>query len=408
MAKTKLTAPFVDRAKAPKSGRVEYFDTLLPGFALRVTDKGTKSWVVFYRIDGKQVRRTLGKYPALDLAKARQAARESLELAAKGTDARAVARERKTAASRARRNTVAVVVEQFIERHAKLKTRSWQATDSIFRRHVLPVWGDRPIDSITRRDVHELLDGLVDRDMPVMANRVLAHVRKAFNWALDRGILDASPIVRIQAPAKESPRDRTLSDDEIRAAWSAFEGLGDPFGPMFKLLLVTGQRRDEVARMSWTEIEGDLWTIPRERAKSDRAHSVPLSPLAMEILEGLRRRQSGWTGEFVFSTRGGQKPVSGYSKARQRAGKLCDVADWTLHDLRRTAATGMAQLGISPEIIGRVLNHAPKGVTAQVYNRHTYLNEKRRAFGAWSQKIESIVRPSDDATIVPLRARPTQ
>jgi integrase len=216
---------------------------------------------------------------------------------------------------------------------------------------------------------------------------------------MDRGLRDATPAARLKAPTRENRRDRVLSDYEIKAIWDAADRLGYPFGPMFHMLLITGQRRNEVARMRWSDIHLDerLWTIPREVTKSDRTHVVPLSPLAFEILGSLPR----FNGDYVFTSTYGQKPVSGYSRAKQRAEKtlnevreregLPPLPDWRLHDFRRTVATSMAGSGIAGDIIARVLNHAPRGVTAQIYNRHSYLPEKTRALQAWGKRLQLIV-----------------
>ncbi len=400
----KLTVLGVKRIK-PKAGQIDYFDTVTTGLALRVSPKGQKSWYLFFRgprpKDGKIVvrRQKLGAYPALDLGDAREKARDIQREIEKGNYDAVSAARRKVE----RLDTVASVVDEFFEKYAQRRTKDWKATRGIFERHVLPVWGGRLIAGIERRDLIDLLDDLVARDMPVMANRVLAHVRKLFNWCIERGILEASPAAYVKAPAKEVHRDRVLDEAEICEVWDAFDRLGYPFAPMFKFMLATGQRRDEVAKMTWAEVKGDLWTIPRERAKSDRAHAVPLSPLAKEILESVPH----FSGQYVFSGSYGQRAVSGYSHAKQRAEKLCDVNDWRLHDLRRTVATQMAGMGISLEIIGRVLNHAPRGVTAQVYNRHTYLPEKKRALEAWGRKLKNLIQPVG-GNVIELPARAEQ
>jgi integrase len=173
---------------------------------------------------------------------------------------------------------------------------------------------------------------------------------------------------------------------------------------MFKLMLATGQRRGEVAGMRWSEVTDGLWTIPKERAKSDRANAVPLSAVAKEILESVPQ----FSGDYVFSGTSGKRPVSGYSNAKQRAEKMCDLQSWTLHDLRRTVATQMAGLGISGEVIGRVLNHAPRGVTAQVYNKHSYLPEKTRALEAWGRKLQTLTGSAQDDKVVDLAGRAAQ
>jgi integrase len=244
----------------------------------------------------------------------------------------------------------------------------------------------------------------------VQANRTLARLKTLFKWVLDEELVSADPTARVRKVVKETARDRILTDDEIRLFWAGCDRLGWPFGPMYKLLLLTAQRRDEVGGAEWAEIDVErrMWTIPREKAKNDRAHEVHLSTLAAEIIEGLPR-----TGNRFVLTTNGERPVSGYSKSKERldghmldllraelagAGKASDrpaIDDWILHDLRRTAATGMARLNIPPHVVDKILNHVSgtiRGVAA-VYNRHAYLDERRAALEAWSRHVETLIRP---------------
>jgi integrase len=408
-----LTQLAVDRIKPPKGQpREEHFDKNQPGFALRVTDKGHKSWIVMYRLKGrtKIERYTIGSlddFPKVE--KARDIAREIRQKAAKGEDPKA---ERRAAPKR-EPDTVRSTALAFIELHAKVKNRSWRDAEGIFNKHVLPRWGEREMRAITRRDVIELLDAVAkpvvakkgERPVggPIAANRTLAHVRKLFNWAVARDIIDASPVTAVEAPGKETRRDRHLSDDEIKTLWAELDGLDYPIAPYFKLLLATGQRREEVAGMRWGQIneKEKLWTIPSYSTKADRTHIVPLSELAIEILGKVPR-----VGEHVFTTRR-DRPVSGYSKMKAAVdGKVAESAKmepWTIHDLRRTVATGMGRLKITRFLIGRVLNHADPGVTA-VYDRYEYLDEKRHALDAWASHLDRILNPPGD-NVVPLAPR---
>jgi integrase len=264
---------------------------------------------------------------------------------------------------------------------------------------------------ILAREEVALLDGIADRGSPVQANRTLARLKTLFKWALDEELIPADPTARVRKVVKEAARDRTLSDDEIRLFWAGCDRLGWPFGPMYQLLLLTAQRRDEVGGVERPEIdiERRLWTIPREKAKNDRTHEVHLSSLAVEILKGLPT-----IGDRYVLTTSGDRPVSGFSKSKDRLDRhmldlLCaelveaakdpdraKIDDWILHDLRRTAATGMAKLNIAPHVVDKILNHVSgtiRGVAA-VYNRHAYLDERRAALEAWSRHVESLVRPS--------------
>lgn len=342
-----------------------------------------------YRVNGRQRRLTLGKYPAISLADARDLARTALTKAAKGIDAAGEKQGTRLAIGRGQPQTVRQAVDEFIERHAKPNNRSWRESARIFDRYVLAAWSKRPAADIARRDIIVLLDAIVDRGSPYMANRVLAALRKFFNWCVERDILTASPVVKIPKPTKEVARERILTDAEIIAVWNVWDDMDWPFGLAMKLMLVTAQRREEVARMRWEDLdfENALWTLPREATKSDRAHDVPLSELALEILGHVPH-----TGEYVFTTTG-NTPISGFSRAKKRCDEQSGVANWRLHDLRRTAASGMARIGIAPHVVEKVLNHASGTISgvAAVYNRHGYADEKRRALAARAKAIEDFL-----------------
>lgn len=282
---------------------------------------------------------------------------------------------------------------------------------------MLPVWGAKQVQDIARRDVIELLDRLVDAGKPVLANRTLAHVRKFFNWCIERSILDASPCVRITAPAEEKSRDLVLSDSEMRLVWKASERIGFPFGPFVQLLTLTAQRRDEVAGARRRELHdgGKLWTISGTRTKNGDPHDVPLSDSAQGIVRALPRIGRG---EFLFSTTG-ETAISGYSNAKERldatmlaiAREQAEVRGenpedvklepWRLHDLRRTAASGMARLGVPVHVIEAVLNHRSGQISgvAAVYNRHSYLPEKRRALEAWAGFVLSLMEEHNPGNV---------
>jgi integrase len=392
----------VASVKPPPSGRLEIWDAVLPGFGLRVTDKGAKSWVAMYRTGNRKRRLTLGAYPKIKLGAARDLARDAFRAVGEGLDPGAAKQ-----AGRRAPDTVDSVVDEFIHRHLEAQKRSpsyIKETCRIFEKHVLPRWRGRGIKSITRRDVLDLLDTIADAGAPVMANRTLSAVRKLFNWAISRDIVEASPVFRVGKPGAETKRERALSDGEIRQLWLALGALAYPFGLFLKFALVTAQRKGEIASLRWSDIDEALrsWELPAAGTKADRAHVVPLSPLAWAILDDVPR-----IGEFVFTTRG-DRPLGGFSKAKQRLDRM--LADsgayqppgpdsavretlaepWTIHDLRRTAATGMGRLGVSRFIIGRVLNHADRSVTG-IYDRHEYLNEKRQALEVWAQHLEAII-----------------
>jgi len=434
MPKVQLTTAAVERFKIAPGGRTEYFDKLLPGFALRVSGPspsnpaGSKSWVVFYRFRGKLRRDTIGKWPVLELGEAREKARKLLA---------AVNENRDPHTATQATHTIDSAVDEFMKRHMTAHQRSASyvnETRRIFDTLVLPRWQGRALRDISRRDVLDLLDRIADgrgpskKDKtgggaPIMANRTLAALRVFFRWVVGRGLIDTTPVSNIPRPAAENHRDRVLSDDEIVLFWNGCETLGWPFGSLFRLLLLTAQRRDEGGSMTWLEVdlEGGLWTLPRERAKNDRVHEVQLSRLALDILAAAPRINGS---QFIFTTTG-QRPASGFSKAKQRLdsrmaellaeglaggvsnsdGIASGVPAWTLHDLRRTAATGMARSNIAPHVVDRILNHVSgtiRGVAA-VYNRHAYLEERKTALEAWGRYVEGLVGP-EPANVIPLVA----
>lgn len=375
MAKA-LTVKQLDTLQAGPTRR-EVPDGLLAGLYFVIQPSGSKSWAVRYRHAGKPCKLTLGRYPAVDLATARLRAREALQAAALG---RNPAAEKQEAARQSAdtRNTVASQLNAFYARHVK-PNNTVRTAGEVMRaldKDVRPAWGNRRVQDITRRDVVELLDGIVDRGTPIAANRALAYMRKFFNWLVERDVLSASPCDRVKAPAAEQDRDRVLSDSELRWLWTATERTGYPFGPFVRFLLLTGQRRDEAAKLRWSEIaKPDLWTIPKERTKNRTAHDVPLSGAARDLLADLPR-VAGSAG-YVFSTNG-TAPISGYSHAKERLDRFMltmareeaaqrglapeeiVIPDWRLHDLRRTLASGMARLGHAPHV-SRPFSTTPAG-----------------------------------------------
>jgi integrase len=406
MPKRALTQLAVDRLGPPATGRVEFWDAHLRGFGLRVSASGAKSWIVMYRVrrDGKQVRETLGTLAEIpSVAEARKRALVSLEKARAGVNPVAERREVAARVVAEERGAFAAVATRFLAEHVERNCRPKTARETrrIIERDLIPRWRTRPIRDIARRDVNDLLDDKAET-APLQANEVRKHLLTLFRWALDAELIDANPIVNVRKRAKEVARDRALSDPEIKLFWAGCDRLGWPFGPLFRLLLATAQRREEVGAARWAEfdLEKRIWTIPRERAKNDKAHEVALSSLALEILEGLPR-----TGEMLFSAKA--RAPSGYSKAKDRVDEyMGEVPPWTLHDLRRSAATGMAALGMAPHVVDRVLNHTGgtiRGVAA-VYNRFQYGGERTAALEAWGRHIESLVRPGSPGNVVDLRA----
>jgi integrase len=403
MAKA-LNVRTVEVTKADTERR-EIPDGLLPGLYLIVQPSGARSWAVRYRHHGRPCKHTLGRYPALDLAAARKLASAALRAVAEGRDPGW--EKRHTRVSKA--DSIETIAAQFIERHCNRsnRPRTAEETRRLLELHVLPRWRARLAREITRRDVLDLLDSVVDSGKPIAANRTLAAVRKMFNWAVARDILTASPCAGVKPPTLERARDRVLTDDELRLVWQAAGKVGGSFGSLVRLLMLTGQRRNEVAEMQWNELdlEGRLWTLPRERVKTDQPHEVPLSAPAIGILESAPRIAAS---PFVLTTTG-KTPSNGYSKGKRKLDALLpqDMPAWRLHDLRRTVASGMARLGINLPVIEKVLNHSGgsfAGIVG-VYQKHTFAEEKRAALEAWGRHVEGIVT-GKPAKVLPIHRRP--
>ena len=378
-----LTAASVARIKADPNRRLEIPDRQQPGLYLVVQPSGKRSFAVRTRIDGKPIKITLGDAEALALVTARDRAKAAIRGAKGGADPR-VERAQATA------STVACVVEEYVTRRLKPRLKGWEDVARRLRRDLVPSYGKRPIGTITRTDIIRLLDGMGDRGVKQGRNRTLATIRPFLAWAMERGLVEINAAVGIKPPAREVARDRILADDELAAVWRACGSMGFPFGAIVRLMIATAQREGEVAGLRWVDVdlEHQLWALPREATKADRAHDVPLSDAAIQVLTALPRLHDG---ELAFSTNG-LTPPSGWSRAKARLDKLSGVTGWRFHDLRRTAASTMARLSHPPHVVAAVLNHAPsctQGITA-VYNRFKYEDEKRAALDAWARHIRRV------------------
>jgi integrase len=244
----------------------------------------------------------------------------------------------------------------------------------------------RPVDQISKAEIIDVIDGIMASGKPQAAVNQLRHLKMFFNWLCDRDLVEHSPCDRVRPPAKTVERDRVLSDPEIAAVWNASWHLKSPYGEMYRMFLLTGQRRSEVATMEWIELDRDVWIIPRAKVKKDRAHAVPLVKTAQRTLAGLRTRPRFEGGEYVFSTTGGLSPSSNFCKVKRQLDALSGVTGWTIHDLRRTVRSKLAELGVPREVARKVLNHED-GKVDRIYNRHEYLAEKREALERWERAL---------------------
>lgn len=404
----KLKAATVETLQATDR-RQEIPDDLCTGLYLVVQPTGKKSWQVRYRHGGVHRRMTLASFPTLSLAAARVRAREVMAAASEGRDPAEEVKAAKAPKPEDDRDKIKTLIGQYDKRHLK-GLKSGDVVRRELDRFVVKAWGERDIHSITKRDVIDLLDGIADSGRVVTANRVRAYLNKFLNWAVERDILPQSPATGVKPVAKEASRDRVLTDDEIRWFWQACEAEGFPWGPLGKVLLLTGQRLNEAAQITEGEIRGDLWHLSADRTKNGRAHDVPLSDAVQAVL-GAVERIEGKPG-FIFTTTG-TTSVSGFFKARahlaeamerlaaEECGEAVEIPRWTFHDLRRTAATGMARLGIPVRVTEAVLNHVSGtgGGIVAVYQRHDYADEKRQALEAWGRFVLSLVQGQPDNVV---------
>ncbi len=462
----------VGALKRPSTGQIDYFDEALKGFGIRVSAAGRMTWFVMYRdSDGRRQRYNLGTYPTVTVKRARTDARTALESVSKGGNPAKEKRERKMADTFA--ELAAAYIRHYaqgeafatwqdgkaiVEKHpdfimkgrelvipptykgnidddrrpitAYLKApdnppaprkRSWRKDQNLIDRDLLPEWRHRKAETITRADVNRLLDKIVDRGAPIQANRALEVIRKLFSWAIgeSRVRLDANPCSEIKKRGVETPRDRHLSADEIKAMWPMVgtkerpAKITDATRLALRLMLTTGQRPGEVLGMAWAELDGDWqdaekpsWVIPANRSKNGRAHSVPLSPLAVDLLTEAKALADG--SPYVFpSPRGkGAMQVSSLSHALSRSEHF-GIEPFTSHDLRRTVATHLEgpECGISRFIVSRILNHADQSVTGRHYSQYQHDTEKRAALNTWARRLSEIVTGSkpEGADVVPLK-----
>ena len=386
------------RSLKPRQERYEVWDGR--GFGVRVAPSGRKSFIFVYRLNGRSRRMTFGTYPAMSLVKANEALAAAQTLLNNGFDPADQAISERRAAREA--ETFKELVDEWIERWAKRNRKRWMEAKQTLEYDAIPAFGKRKVRDIKRRDIIRLLDNIMDRDAPTAANRNLGLLRQIFRFAVQRDMIQSSPCEAIDQPAKERPRERVLSEEEIRTVWNKLPtvGVSKRLELILRFCLATAQRRGEVINAKKDEFDGDWWTIPGDRTKSGRDHRVPLSPLAKEILSEL----VGTSGDSKYICPG----RNGHLSADYVTAKLWEKVDnfgiprFTIHDLRRTAASHMTGLGITRFDVGKVLNHAETGVTA-VYDRYGYDKEKRKALDAWSRKLVAITSGEKSDNVVTFR-----
>jgi integrase len=344
----------------PKTKQYEVRDAALRGLAIRINTDGTKTWTLIVSKGGRRQRVTLGRYPDLRLA-----------------DARRRASERKQSGYRVG-GSVETVFASYLE-EIKKTHRAWRDVEQVGRLYMMPLMGTRQLEAITAADGVEMMDLIRLKSSDNRAAKAIAYLRPFFRWAAGRSIIPTNPWAVIVPPSNTSEaRERVLKDNELLKLWSFAKGDTYPFGPFLQLLIITAQRRAEVGGMMWGELdfERDLWSIPKARHKQKRGHEVPLPSAAVDIISPLPRHC-----DWLFSTTR-KSPISGYGKFKQRIDRETGISDWRLHDIRRTAATRMAEMQIPRFTIARVLGHSDTSITA-TYDRASYRQEKLEALKKW-------------------------
>lgn len=422
-------------AVKPKAARFEIGDRKVTGLRLIVQPSGAKSWAVRYTAAGRDRRLNLGPYPTLQLDDARKRASAAKLAVTAGEDpaAQKIEKRRIAATGLDSANLVNELFKEYDTRHlSRIRVRSRASVKSLFDAHILPKFGRRRINEIAKRDILNLFDEINRKGHKTTA----AHVRTAlsgfFNFCLARDIIAVSPMIGVKPPASAKSRDRVLTDDEIRWLWRACQEPDSlhPFGRMVQIAILTGARRDEIAGITEKELRSkeSLWRLPAERAKNHREHDVHLTEIALAIFEAVPRIKS--KAGYIFTTTG-ETPVSGFSNSKDRLSRLMlqyareeaeergddpasvEIAPWVLHDLRRTLASGMARLGVQLPVIERCLNHVSGsfGGIVGVYQRHTFADEKKAAFEAWSIHVEGLVgikRAASNVTTLRTRRNATK
>jgi integrase len=395
--------------------QIDYFDPEQdpPGFGVRVSHKGARTWVFMYRYNGVKRRMKLGIVGKLGLRAARDLARDVAEAVRKGRDP---ASESK--AARVRVETLKELAAAYIAEYAKPKKRSWKKDEQILDREVIPFIGRKRVVDVTRQDIREdVLRRIVARGAPVRANHTLEIVRKMFNWAIqEKDLVSANPAALLQKPGGDTgERSRYLSASEFKRFWAALdpETLGETGAVAFKLLTLTGQREMELIRARWADIDWDdrIWTIPAYNAKNRREHVIPLSRCALGLLRHLRAAARP-TDEFIFQSRQTDSHMRRVfiEKRIIKIRKAARLDDFRVHDLRRSATTYWGKLNIDPQLKKRLLNHSRRADVTAIYDRFEYLDQKRGALTKWEELLLGMVgdtgSPDDGPNIARLVRAP--
>jgi integrase len=388
---TTITKAAADRFKA-KGDRVDHFDSSYPGLALRVSDTGRKVWVYFFRLkNGKTIQRrmTLGVYPAMSVEQAHHAWRQAYDLVQAGRDPVAVPDAALPPMS------FVGVFEEWLKRD-QAGNRSARVIERRIRANVLPAWQHRLITDIDRRACLAVIDDIVDRGKVILARRVFSHLHRMFVWCVGRGIIEVNPLQHAEKPGKETRRDRVLDEREIVKLWHASAKLKPYYRDALRLLLLTGARKQEISELRWEEIKDGAIHLEGERTKNGKVHIIPLSSVARSIIDKIERN-----GVHVFRTDTG-RPSTNWARAKTKLDEVSGVTDWIIHDIRRSAATGLQKLGVALPVTEEILGHTSgsrSGVTG-IYQRHDYADEKRAALEAWGAHVTALVEGSERGRVL--------
>lgn len=402
----RATAPLSDLQirTASKGTRFELADGEVPGLGLRVLPSGRKFWFLRYGPRDGRRRITFGEYPALSLKKARDKARELLGgVKIHDRDPMAERKAARTARRKADTETFEALAALYLEEHAKRnkRLRAWKEDERKLRVEVLPVWGSRPAAEIRRADVRELLERIAAERGGVCANRTRTLISRVFSFGMEKERVESNPIHGFKQLYVEKPRERVLSEEEIRALWPLFDRLQPTVAAAWRLILLTAQRPGEVLSMRWRDLErdsrGSWWNLPAELTKTNRAHRVPLSPQALAIIEALRPLTE--STEWVLASRADGKKLTWLSHSSARLRAWSGLDHFTPHDLRRTAATWLGRHGVRPDTIDQLLNHAAGRIT-RTYNRAGYDTEKRQAVILLGDLVDGALAGEERSNVV--------
>lgn len=386
---------------APK--QVDYFDDSLPGFGLRVSYNGRKSWIVLYRCNGVKGRLTLGRLDVLPLVEAREQARDVLKAAARGDDP-ALQKDRDREAP-----TFKQLADRYIEEYAKPKKRTWQKDRRLLGNNLIPVLGRKKAHLVTRADLRTQLAKVKGRPAPIEANRTFEVVRRMFNWAIEEEILTDNPAFKLPKPSEETPRERTLIADELQTLWRALDDASPIVRGVFRLMLLSAQRRNEISRMRWVDLDRreGWWNIPAELTKTKRPYRVPLTPAMLAIIEAMEELALDPEWVFPRATGGGPAPETNLTRPFRKLIKDAGIAHLMPHDLLHTVTSHMTAMGISQFDVGKVRHHTSGDARTMTsrYDHYAYDREKRRALDLWNARLLDIVAGNAPASNIVEMAR---